>query len=78
MDQQRNKGLGLARFCYRRMEEILDGIEGIAVYQYDIIVAGKSEKEHDERFKKGFRAIHAVGMKLQRNVCSDRKRLNSL
>ena len=53
----------------RKMSEILEGIDGIAVYQDDVIVTGSNLKEHDQRLNKVFHAIHKVGLKLNIKKC---------
>ena len=57
----------------RKMSEILEGKDGIAVYQDDVIVTGSNLKEHDQRLNKVFHAVHKVGLKLNIKKCVFRK-----
>ncbi len=53
----------------RKMHEILDGVEGIAIYQDDIIVHGKSTAEHDMRLQLALKKIEKSGLKLNKSKC---------
>ena len=57
----------------RKMNEIIEGIPGVATFQDDIIVAGENVCEHDERLKKVFYAVHEAGLKLNKKKCVFRK-----
>jgi hypothetical protein len=54
----------------RKMSELLEGIEGVACYQDDVIVYGSTEKEHDERLDRVLKVIANSGMKLNQQKCS--------
>ena len=77
------------RFCFRRlpfgissaseifqreMSRIVAGIEGVCVYQDDIIVFGSNPKEHDERLAKCKLRLSEAGLKLNHAKCVYRKR----
>ena len=53
----------------RKMSELLEGVEGCACYQDDIIVFGESEAQHDERLKRVLKIIEESGLKLNRDKC---------
>ena len=48
----------------RRMTEMLEGIEGVEASQDDILVAGRTMKEHDEKLRKVLDVIQKTGLKL--------------
>ena len=54
----------------RRMTQILEGLDGVAVYQDDIIVAGATKEEHDNRMNEVFRKLKKAGLKLNKNKCT--------
>jgi len=55
------------------MCDIIDNIKGVAVYQDDIIIAGSSIQEHDERLEKVLSLLQENGVKLNRDKCVIRK-----
>ena len=52
------------------METLLDGIDGTACFIDDIIVTGKSEKEHCTNLKKVFKVLEDSGLTLEKSKCS--------
>ena len=45
-------GLASAASVFQRIvEQVLDGLEGISIYQDDVLVFGKDKQEHDARLK---------------------------
>ena len=58
----------------RKMSDMLSGLDGVAVYQDDIIVAGNSRDEHDSRLEKVINIIKAAGLKLNKAKCSFRQK----
>ena len=78
----------MGRYCFRRvpfgitsapeifqrkMTELLHGIEGVEVIIDDILIHGKTRKEHDDRLDRVFRRIQDSGLKLNRDKCEFRK-----
>lgn len=57
----------------RKMGDLFDGLEGVAVYQDDIIVTGSSLEEHDERLNEVLNIIKQAGLKLNKAKCSFRR-----
>ena len=57
----------------RRMTEMLEGIEGVEASQDDILVAGRTMKEHDEKLRKVLDVIQTSGLKLNLKKCVWRK-----
>ena len=53
----------------QKMEQIIEGLEGTASVQDDVLVWGKDRKEHDERLKKVIDAIYNSGLRLNRSKC---------
>lgn len=53
----------------KEIGDILDGLEGQAHAQDDIIVWGKTEAEHNERLEKVMKAIQKSGLKLNKDKC---------
>ena len=53
----------------RRIVEIIEGLEGCANSQDDIIVWGRSRDEHDARLKNVLDRIQAANLKLNREKC---------
>lgn len=78
----------MGRYCFRRvpfgitsapeifqrkMTELLHGIEGVEVIIDDILIHGKTRKEHDLRLDTVLHRIHDSGLKLNREKCEFRK-----
>ena len=57
----------------REMTTILDGLDGVIVYQDDILVHGKDAAEHDTRLDAVLERIVASGLKLNRKTCRIRQ-----
>ena len=53
----------------RRMTETLEGVEGVEASQDDILVAGRTMEEHDEKLKKVLDVIQEAGLKLNLKKC---------
>ena len=45
------------------MYEILGNLDGVAVYQDDVIIYGKTDEEHDVRLSKVIQVIKESGLK---------------
>ena len=78
----------MGRYCFRRvpfgitsapeifqrkMTDLLRGIEGVEVIIDDILIHGKTRKEHDRRLDTVLRRIQDSGRKLNREKCEFRK-----
>lgn len=78
----------MGRYCFRRvpfgitsapeifqpkMTDLLRGIEGVEVIIDDILIHGKTRKEHDRRLDTVLRRIQDSGLKLNREKCEFRK-----
>ena len=50
----------------RKMYEILGNLDGVAVYQDDVIIYGKTDEEHDVRLIKVIQVIKESGLKLSK------------
>ena len=50
----------------RKMMEILGGMNGVEIYQDDVIVHGKTEDEHDKRLEKVIKIIKDSGLRLNK------------
>ena len=57
----------------RRMTETLEGVEGVEASQDDILVAGRTMDEHDEKLRKVLDVIQEAGLKLNLKKCVWRK-----
>ena len=55
------------------MSRILRGLDGIEVYQDDIIIHGKDARQHDERLRKTLDVINMNGIKLNQKKCKYRQ-----
>ena len=53
----------------RRINETLESIEGVEASQDDILVAGRTMEEHDEKLKKVLDVIQEAGLKLNLKKC---------
>ncbi len=58
------------------MMKILEGIDGVEVYQDDIIIHGRDEQQHDARLKHTLDRIRQSGLKLNERKCKFKR--NSL
>ena len=68
-------GISIANEVFqRRMMDVLGDLEGVVVYQDDILVHGSSMTIHDERLEKLLARIKEVGLKLNREKCQFRKK----
>ena len=67
-------GISIASEIYQReMSRILQGLDGVQVYQDDIIVHGKNVQQHDERLHKTLDVINSNGIKLNHKKCKFRQ-----
>lgn len=72
------------RFCFRRlpfgitsapeifmrkMQEVLEGLEGVFVFMDDILVHGKDTAEHDSRLSKVLSVLQKAGLTLNQEKC---------
>ena len=53
----------------RRMQEILEGLDGIAGLTDDILVHGKTQEEHDQRLQKALQRISDAHLTLNKEKC---------
>ena len=56
-----------------KMNELLEGLEGVVVYMDDILVYGFNMKEHDERLSKVLHVLKENGLKLNDSKCHYRQ-----
>lgn len=61
--------LSASEIFQREIGSILEGIEGQAHAQDDIIIWGRNEKEHEERLQNVVKAIEKSGLKLNKAKC---------
>ena len=67
-------GISIVSEIYQReMSRILRGLDGIEVYQDDIIIHGKDARQHDERLRKTLDVINMNGIKLNQKKCKYRQ-----
>ena len=52
------------------MEKILQGIEGVTVYIDDILVTGRTDKQHLHTLEIVLERLHQYGLRLKRGKCS--------
>ena len=52
------------------MQQVLQGIEGVSVYQDDVLVFGRDRSEHDSRLRAVFKAMEKRGLKLRLDKCA--------
>ncbi|XP_043206059.1 uncharacterized protein K02A2.6-like [Amphibalanus amphitrite] len=73
-------GISIAPEVYqRRMNLLLEGIEGVACYMDDVLVFGASEEEHDKNLKQVLKRMKSEGLTLNQSKCHLRqKRLKYL
>ena len=57
----------------RKMTELLEEVEGVEASQDDILVAGRTMEEHDEKLKKVLNLINEAGLKLNVKKCEWRQ-----
>ena len=57
----------------RRMNAILEGLEGVTCLIDDVLVVGKDEAEHDTRLMRVLRRLETVGVTLNREKCAFRQ-----
>ncbi|KAJ1160879.1 hypothetical protein NDU88_001369, partial [Pleurodeles waltl] len=63
-------GLASAAAVFQRaMERLLGGLQGIKVYQDDILVYGRDEKEHNERVRGVLQRLEKSGLTLKAGKC---------
>ena len=63
-------GISLASEIFQgRMTETLGGVEGVEASQDDILVAGRTMDEHDEKLRKVLDVIQEAGLKLNLKKC---------
>ena len=56
-----------------KINELLEGLEGVVVYMDDILVYGSNMKEHDERLSKVLHVLKENGLKLNDSKCHYRQ-----
>ena len=54
----------------RAMEELLRDMPGVLCYLDDILIAGSTEEEHNQRLRKVLEALQSAGLKLSLAKCS--------
>jgi transposase InsO family protein len=57
----------------RKMQEILGHTDGVAHFQDDIIIAGKTVQEHDRRLDEVLQKLKEAGVKLNKDKCMIRR-----
>ena len=63
-------GLASAAAVFQRViEEVLHGLEGISVYQDDVLVFGESSAEHNNRLRLVLSAMERRGIRLRKDKC---------
>ncbi|XP_057318279.1 uncharacterized protein K02A2.6-like [Microplitis mediator] len=60
---------GVASATMKEMEELLGSIEGVVVFYDDIVVLGRTLKEHDLRLKRVLEILIACGLTAKINKC---------
>ena len=53
----------------KRMNTVLDGLEGFTCLMDDVLVFGKDQAEHDQRLKKVLERIQSIGVTLNSSKC---------
>ena len=53
----------------KTIEQIVSGIDGVVVYFDDILIAGRSQAEHDARLRQVLQRFLKAGLRLKRNKC---------
>ena len=53
----------------RRMSELLEGLDGVAVTQDDVIICGVNLEEHDRRLNKVLAILKRAGLELNKSKC---------
>lgn len=59
-----------AAIFQKTLEKILSGIDGVLVFQDDILVTGSNAEEHLKRLHNVFMKLERAGLVLQRNKCT--------
>lgn len=54
---------------HRTVQQLFDGMEGVGVFLDDIIIWGKTQKEHDKRLCEVLKQAQKSGLKLNRQKC---------
>ncbi len=57
-------------YCSRLMKEVLKNIENVIIYLDDLLVYGKTQKEHDNALEKVLKRILDVGLSLNMKKCA--------
>ena len=58
----------------RKMMEVLDGVEGVFTYMDDVLIYGKTPKEHDDRLATVLDVLKRAGLKLNPEKCAYRQK----
>ncbi|KAK9759227.1 Reverse transcriptase (RNA-dependent DNA polymerase) [Popillia japonica] len=58
-----------ALFC-RYIENLLNGIDNVAVYFDDIAITGPTNKKHLDNLKEVFKRLRSMGLRVQLNKCT--------
>ena len=67
-------GCNIAPEVYqRKVQELLEGLDGVAVYMDDIVVYGEDLKSHDTRLQDVLDRMQGAGLKLNRDKCKFRQ-----
>ena len=53
----------------KTIEQIVSGIDGVVVYFDDILIAGRSQAEHDARLRRVLQRFLKAGLRLKRKKC---------
>ena len=67
-------GCNIAPEVYQRnVQELLEGLDGVAVYMDDVVVYGEDLKSHDTRLQNVLDRMQGAGLKLNRDKCKFRQ-----
>ena len=67
-------GCNIAPEVYqRKVAELLEGLEGVAIYMDDVVVYGDNHQSHDARLKAVLDRMQEAGLKLNREKCKFRQ-----
>ena len=61
-----------AKIFQRKLNQILDGLDGVACVADDIVVFGRDEEDHEKKFRLLLQRCRETGMKPNRNKCEFR------